>query len=395
MMRRLILIAAMGLLLCSFAGAQMHDHAASASGDGQYNPFIVSDKRDGFYVSYVERKGGISNVMFQRSTSAGGFTSAVRVGNSGDGAVRNENPPKIAVGPNNDVYVVWVNERERWKGNIRFARSVNGGKTFERAIDLNSDILQPPVSRAFESIAVDAGGRIYVAWIDERNRAVNDRGVEIWMSTSEDHGKTFSHDRRIVSGVCECCRTALAIDSSGKVFVSYRSVPSTGPMYRDIAIARSDDSGKTFKSAIVSRDGWELNACPIAGATMTIDSADGIHVVWFTTSKDVPRMFAASSTDHGLTFSKPAVFDSSQKLAKHAHAVAAGRGRILVAWDDVDATSVVKWGFIDSSRQTIPSPSTQANVSYPIIAISGNRIGLVALRPDGAGLMRTVQPIAR
>jgi len=101
----------------------------------------------------------------------------------------------------------------------------------------------------------------------------------------------------------------------GRIFLSYRSVPSIGPMYRDIAIARSDDRGKTFKSTIVNHDGWELDACPIAGATMTVDAADRISVIWFTTIKDAPRLLAASSVDHGMTFSKPVIFDSNQKLA--------------------------------------------------------------------------------
>jgi hypothetical protein len=383
------------MFVSTFASAQMHDHGASASGDGQFNPFIISDNHGGFYVSYMDRKSGSSNVMIQRSTATSGFTNGVRVNNRpGDGTVRNENPPKVAVGPGNDVYVVWANERERWKGNIRFARSTNGGKTFEPAIDLNSDSAAAPVSRAFESIAVDANGRIFVAWIDERNKTDRDRGAEVWIAISEDRGRTFTRDRKIVSGVCECCRTALAIDSAGRIFLSYRSVPSSGPMYRDIAIARSDDQGKTFKSAILSHDGWKLDACPIAGATMTVDSADRIFVVWFTTSKDVPRLFAASSVDHGMTFSKPAVFDSNQKLAKHAHIVPVSAGRTLVAWDDVNGSSLVKWGYLDSTMKLESLTGTEANASYPVIAISGGRIGIVALLPDGTGLLRTIRTVS-
>ena len=173
-------------VLATFATAQTHDHSAmSTSADGQFNPYVVSDNQGGFYLAYVERKGGFSNVMLQHSSQSGGFSAPVRVNSrAGDGAVRNENPPKIAVGPDNEVYVVWASERERWKGNIRFARSMNGGKTFEPAIDLNSDASQRPISRAFQSIAVDAKGRIFVVWIDERNKTATDRGAEIWISTS-------------------------------------------------------------------------------------------------------------------------------------------------------------------------------------------------------------------
>jgi len=152
-MRKRLSIFLLGIFVSSLASAQMHDHGATASGDGQFNPFIVSDNHGGFYVSYVERKAGVSNVMIQHSTASGGFANGLRVNNRpGDGAVRNENPPKIAVGPNGDVYVVWANERERWKGNIRFARSVNGGRTFEPAMDLNSDGSAAPASRALNPL---------------------------------------------------------------------------------------------------------------------------------------------------------------------------------------------------------------------------------------------------
>ena len=162
-------------VLATFATAQTHDHSAmNTSADGQFNPYVVSDNQGGFYLAYVERKGGFSNVMLQHSSQSGGFSAPVRVNpRASDGAVRNENPPKIAVGPDKEVYVVWASERERWKGNIRFARSMNGGKTFEPAIDLNSDATQRPISRAFQSIAVDAKGRIFVVWIDERNKTAD------------------------------------------------------------------------------------------------------------------------------------------------------------------------------------------------------------------------------
>src|SRR6516225_1035379 len=48
---------------------------------------------------------------------------------------------------------------------------------------------------------------------------------------------------------------------TGRIYISYRLVPSTGPMMRDIAVARSDDDGKTFKTLGMNHDGWELNAC--------------------------------------------------------------------------------------------------------------------------------------
>ena len=240
--------------------------------------------------------------MLRRSTNGGTFTAPIRVSDrAGNGAVRNENPPKVAVSGRGDVYVCWANERARWKGNIRFARSTDGGNSFRPAITINSDADGEPAGHAFQSIAVDRRGRIYVVWIDERDKKPADRGAEIWMSTSDDGGRTFTRDRKILSDVCECCRTAVQVDSTGRVFVSYRMVPKNGPMHRDVVVATSEDRGKSFVSNVVSHDEWEISGCPVAGPALCVDASNRITVIWFMGGGNRPGL-AALSTDRGISF---------------------------------------------------------------------------------------------
>src|SRR5262245_48263650 len=97
--RILKLIAVLLIGMTSRAGAQMHDHGSAVPGDGQFNPYIVSDNRGGFYSAYVERKAGKSNIKFERANGGDRFSNSVQVNQTnGDGAVRSENPPKVAVG---------------------------------------------------------------------------------------------------------------------------------------------------------------------------------------------------------------------------------------------------------------------------------------------------------
>lgn len=373
--------------------AQMHDHTAmAAAGDGQFNPYIISDVRGGFDAVFIQHRNDKSDVFFQHAPADGGFSTPVRVNDRpGDATVRNENPPKVAVGPGNEIYVAWQNERERFKGSIRFSRSLDGGKTFSPAVDLNSDIPGPAIGRGFQTIAQDAKGKIFIAWIDQRNKA-NDRAMaEIWMAESDDRGKTFSRDRKIVSNVCECCRLAMAFDSAGRIFLSYRSVLPTGPMFRDIAVARSEDGGKTFRSTIVNHDGWELNGCPTDGASLAIDGSGRVDVVWFTATGDLPRLYIASSSDHGTTFGKPALLDPAQKAAKHGHAVAVADGLVLAAWDDLSDSSIVKWGIYDLSKRSVRVIGSQKEASYPVIAASGNHMAVVAMQPEHTDIFRTIE----
>jgi hypothetical protein len=367
------------LVVGSTTLAQTHQHGTAAPAvDGQYNPFIVSDNRGGFYLAYVERINSTSNVMLRHSTDGKEFSKPVRVNDrEGDATVRNENPPKVAVGNKGEVYVCWANESGRWKGNIRFARSINGGKTFSPALSLNSDAAAEPMGHAFQSIAVDAKGKIFVAWIDERNKKQGDRGGEIWLSTSEDRGRTFLRDRRILTDVCECCRTTLQVDSAGRLFLSSRTVPASGPMNRDIIVAHSEDSGKTFTPVLVSQDGWELNGCPVVGPGLSVDDAGLVTVVWFLGGGKRPGLYFATSPDHGKSFLPRRLLDEEQKMGKHAHAVRLSEGKTLVAWDDSAEKTFSLCGVLDSRNGLLRKSRQHEGVLYPTVAVN-NQIAVIA-----------------
>jgi BNR repeat-like domain len=355
-----------------------HQHGAMATGDGEFNPFVAADRRGGFYFVYVRRTGSASNVMLQHVAEGKPPGVAVRVNDrEGDAAVRNENPPKVAVGLRGEVYVCWANERARWKGDIRFARSTDGGKTFSPALNINSDAGGEPTGHAFQSLAVDWRGRIFMTWIDERNKRETDRGAEIWMSVSEDGGRTFSPDRKILGDVCECCRTNIQVDSAGRLFLSYRTVPPSGPAYRDIIVASSADGGKTFSTTRVSDDGWEINACPVTGPALCVDKQDRLTVVWFTGGGERPALYFSTSSDHGKSFAPRRLLDADQKMGKHAQAVAGDDGRILVAWDDVTDKAVTYWGRLDPKAGVLEKRVANEGVTYPVIAIA-RRTTLIA-----------------
>jgi hypothetical protein len=366
------------LFLCSvFAAAQSHQHGSAPAGDGNFNPNVVSDGRGGFYLAYIQRAQGSSNVMLRHSTDGKEFSEPVRVNDrEADATVRNENPPKIAVSPGRDVYVCWANERAKWKGDIRFARSTDGGKSFSKAVTLNSDANGAPTGHAFQSVAVDKKGRIYVAWIDERNKKAEDRGAEIWMSTSSDGGETFLRDRKILSDVCECCRTNIQIDGAGRLFLAYRTVPATGPMYRDIIVARSVDGGNSFIPVKASQDRWEINACPVTGPGICIGRDGQVAVVWFT-GGDGQGLYYATSVDHGASYSPRRQLETSRNLGKHAQAAALPNGKILIAWDEKAEKLQSVWGVLDLQKGVLQKRLAREESSYPTIAL-GNRTAVLA-----------------
>jgi hypothetical protein len=377
------------------AEAQTHQHGAMSDGDGQFNPYVASDDRGGFYLAYVQRQGGQSNVYLRRSSDGRTFSDPVRVNDrDGDAAVRNENPPKVLAGPNNQVYVCWANEREKWKGNIRFARSTDGGKAFTSAITINSDGNAKPAGHAFQSIAVDVQGRIYVAWIDERNKKSSDRGAEIWLAESSDDGRSFSRDRRVLGDVCECCRTSLQTNPNGVIYLTYRTVPRNGPMYRDIVLARSRDGGRNFEQTVVSHDNWEVNGCPVAGPGFSVDGSGHVTVIWFI-GGEKPGLYYATSMDAGVSFSPRQPLDAQRHDGRHAQSVQLANGRILTAWDyGIDKVSVA-WGFLDPQKEKglLERSSGYEGISYPTVATSGRRVVVAGMRSATREIVTYVEAV--
>jgi BNR repeat protein len=381
MWRRILVIGLMSAVN-AIAMAQAHQHGAASTADGQYNPYIVSDNRGGFYLAYVERAGGVSDMMLRHSSDGAKFSAPVRVNDlAGDATVRNENPPKVAAGAQGEVYVCWASERGKWKGDIRFASSTDGGKTFSPAVTVNSDGAGEPAGHAFQSIVVGKQGRVYVAWIDERNKRKEDRGAEIWLAVSTNRGRSFSRDRRILTDVCECCRTNLQIDASGNLYLSYRVVPRSGPMYRDIIIARSEDGGKTFAQTVVSEDKWEINGCPVAGPSFSFDNRGGVIAVWFMGGGERPGLYFATSADKGKTFAPRRLLDPEQKIGKRAHTAGFADGSVFVAWDDTDGKAFSAWGVLNTQNGLLRKSERLEGVAYPVVASNGKIAVIAAMRP--------------
>lgn len=172
------------------------------------------------------------------------------------------------------------------------------------------------------SLAVGSDGRVYVAWLDERNAAPPDatkpgeqmgsmkasggmhgeQNRELFFASSSDSGRTFSRNRRVAAEVCPCCKTALAVAGDGRVYVGWRQVLPGD--FRHIAVASSNDGGETFDApTVVSDDRWELRGCPVSGPALAAGHGGAVRVLWYTAGEaGRPGLYSAESADGGRTF---------------------------------------------------------------------------------------------
>ncbi|MGH7445242.1 MAG: hypothetical protein ACREKM_10210, partial [Longimicrobiales bacterium] len=146
----------------------LDDVVVVAAGSAHSPTVAVDDTGNHAFVAWVAGDDTY-DVMLARSTNAGEFSAPVRVNSiPGDAAPHEQAPAQVAVAPDGTVYVVWQNKtvvegREFPASDLRFARSTDGGRTFEPTIFVNDDAGAVPTSHTFHNIAVAQDGTVYVS----------------------------------------------------------------------------------------------------------------------------------------------------------------------------------------------------------------------------------------
>jgi hypothetical protein len=144
-------------------------------------------------------------------------------------------------------------------------------------------------------------------------------------------------------------------------------------------VARSGDGGKSFTPVRVSEDGWEINACPVTGPGLSVDSRGQIAVVWFA-GGDRPGLYYAASTDHGVSYSQRRQIDSTRNMGKHAQTVALSDGRLLVAWDEKLEKMRIVIGVLDLRKGLLQKSAMREGASYPSIAFGDKTVVIAGMQ---------------
>lgn len=310
------------------------------------------------------------------------------IGNDG------ENRPKIRVARDGTVLITWTELlAEKYAGNIKFSRSTDSGRTFSEPIILNDD--GRVTSHRFDSLAIDGKGRVAVAWLDARDRdAAREKGeefkgVSLYSGQSFDNGAHFEPNRQIHQHTCECCRTALTWTDEGPV-VLLRNIFGTNT--RDFAVARLDKVEEGVRR--VTRDEWQIDACPHNGGSLATDDKGQLHLTWFTSGTVAQGQFYKRISGHQE--SKPMALGDVDAQPNHAAVVAHGK-TIILAWREFDGNVYsAKMMFSNDSGETWSESwrlmlSAGAN-DYPVPLISDNK-ALVVWNTENEGLR--VLPIER
>jgi len=290
----------------------------SAQGIDAAEPAIASARDGSFYVAWVNHDAKQADVMLARFSDAGEVQGPpVRVNRlAGAATAWRGDQPSVAVGTDGAVLVLWtarVDAGEKHGTDVYLSSSTDRGQSFATEVKVNDD--KAPGPHGMHSLAVAADGKIYAAWLDERNVHAPkpstkgeghhmESNRDVYLSYSTDNGRSFSANKKVASDACPCCKTALIVSPDGAVYAGWRQVlPGS---FRHIAVAGSTDGGNNFSApVIVSDDHWVLQGCPVSGPSLSVDRASGnLKVVWYAAGEGTAAgVYFAESKDKGHSFS--------------------------------------------------------------------------------------------
>ena len=306
--------------------------------------------------AWTSAAAGSVNVYVAISNDSGAtFSEPRRVNHQdGDASANNEQPPRVAIsgsGATQTITVLWSKRNDGAQRTrqdvIRMARSIDGGRTFAPARSTHP--AGSSGARGWQSLTTGSDSLLYAVWLDGRDaerkmaEAMAHTGAphkgqppqDVYLGTIHPDGRVV--ESLIATGVCFCCKTAVAAGGRGVVYAAWRHI-FPGSM-RDIAFARSTDGGRHFGPPVrVSEDKWELNGCPEDGPAMAVDPSGVIHLAWATlVTEGEPHkaLFYATSRDGATFTSRIRVPAAARNSPGHPQMTTIPDGGAAIVWDEV------------------------------------------------------------
>jgi hypothetical protein len=180
-----------------------------------------------------------------------------------------------------------------------------------------------PVQHALASMVASGDREASLVWLEALKG--EDAPSALKRTVVSNDGKVVKEES-LDTDVCTCCPTSIVKTSRG-LLVAYRD--HTPQEIRDIATIRFEN-GRWLPSKILIPDKWEINACPVNGASAAAKD-NRVAIAWYTEAQDSPRTQLVLSRDGGATFSKPTRVSTGNSFG-HVSAALDDQGGAFVSW---------------------------------------------------------------
>jgi hypothetical protein len=348
--------------------------------DGGIQPQCVVDAKGNLHLIYFQGEPGAGDVFYVHSKDYGAHYSRPLRVNSTSGsviAIGNVRGAHLAIGQNGRVHVAWMgSDKAQPRGPDKSAPLLYTRLNDEgTAFDLERSVIHSAYGlNGGASIAADSAGNVYAVWhAGPTPDKQNEKYRCVWVAHSRDEGKTFAQEKRAYSeptGACGCCGMRGFADSSGNVYVLYRS--DTEDVHRDMYLLISTDNGATFRGEKIH--GWNIDSCPMS--TMAFgEIGNKVLAAWETEE----QVYCARIDRSTGKRSAPLAAPGQAKLRKHPVVAGNKQGETILVWTEGMAWNKggsLTWQVFDKEgKPTAEKGSARGVPTWSLVA--------VFTRPDG------------
>jgi hypothetical protein len=260
--------------------------------------------------------------------------TAMKIGAEGEAR------PKIAVLAGN-IYLTWTQAlKTPYAGYIWFARSIDGGKSFENPYIVHTD--RAEITHRFDALNVSPNGDITVTWVDKRDllaaKAAGKKydGAAIYYAVSTDKGASFKPELKLADSSCECCRIVTANKPDGTVVALWRHVFEGSE--RDHNIAEIPQAGTKPEHHRATFGHWVIDGCPHHGAALASGGEGknwwGYHMAYFDGNDKKPGLYYSRMDGVAWASSPAKKFGDNTKQAGHPDILSMGE-HVWLVWREI------------------------------------------------------------
>jgi hypothetical protein len=282
------------------------------------------------WIAYSDNRAGITtyHTRVQKSTNTGtSFDPSVKVSSL---ASSKDTLPSIAV-DGDYVYVTWT-RLAGYNSDVKFARSIDGGVTFNTEVRPHPDPYNS--YQANSHIAVDGNGVVYICY-EEDNFGY---GSDIAMLVSTNHGETWSSPIRVNNDLTDKGQftPAISADLLGHVAIVWEDKRSLGGFTGgDVYFSTTEDLGETFGPNIKVNDTSGTGLIDPSPA-IALYLTGGAYITWACSISDDPNIYFDYSVDREHFGTDKRVNDDyGYQVAQYDPSINVNLvGTVFIAWTD-------------------------------------------------------------